>query len=84
MAHLKKCIQKASSNQRLTLKHNWYAARYCCAAAMEARAVQKHQIHNMPRGAARQKLRFSIIGVSRQAVRLVLLDIRGILCLHGC
>ena len=30
----KKCIQKASRNQRLTLRHNWYAVGHCCAAAI--------------------------------------------------
>ena len=52
---------------------------HCCAAAMAERPN-----HNMPRSAARQKMRFSIIEVSRQAVRLVLLDFPRILFLNSC
>ena len=51
---------------------------------LRAPAVQKRQVHNMPRSAARQKMRFSIIEVSRQAVRLVLIDFPRILFLNSC
>ena len=51
---------------------------------LRAPAVQKRQVHNMPRSAAQQKMRFSIIEVSRQAVRLVLLDFPRILFLNCC
>ena len=50
----------------------------------QAPAIAKRPIHNMPRSAARQKMRFSIIEVSRQAVRLVLLDFPRILFLNSC
>ena len=40
-------------------------------------------IVNMPRSAARQKVRFSIIEGNRQAVRLVLLDFPRILIFNG-
>ena len=39
--------------------------------------------HNMPRSAARQKMQFSIIDVSREAVRVVLLDFPRILIFNG-
>ena len=51
---------------------------------MSALAVQKRPNHNMPRSAARQKMRFPIVQVAWQAVRLLLLDFPRILFLNGC
>ena len=58
-------------------KVKWGRCGHCCAAAMTERPNQ-----NMPRSAAQQKMRFSIIKVSRQAVCFVLLDFPRILNFH--
>ena len=59
-------------------KVKWGRCGHCCAAAMTERPNQ-----NMPRSAAQQKMRFSIIKVSRQAVCFVLLDFPRILNFDG-
>ena len=74
-----RCIQKGCCNKLLILESNSCAAGHCCAAAMAERPD-----HNMPRSAARQTMRFSIVQVAWEAVRLLLLDFPRILFLNGC